>query len=115
MAALAKSDPYLTTDVAKLNDLANAKLAELQKTIDLFSGGQRDEALKLVNTDLGRQLMDNARELFASMIARFVLFRPKRILLLMKTGVSAELTYFCAFTSGSSRRPLNATTSPASL
>jgi signal transduction histidine kinase len=70
MAALAKSDPYLTTDVAKLNELANAKLAELQKTIDLFSAGQRDEALKLVNTDRGRQLMDDARELFASMIAR---------------------------------------------
>ena len=50
-----------------------------------------------------------------SMIGRFVLFSPNRIRLFTKIGVSGEFTYFCAFASGSSSRPLKATTSPASL
>jgi CHASE3 domain sensor protein len=58
IAALAKSDPAMEGDVAKLTTLTEAKLAELQKTIGLFDAGERDEALKLVNSDLGRQLMD---------------------------------------------------------
>jgi signal transduction histidine kinase len=70
IAALAKSDPAMEGDVAKLTTLTEAKLAELQKTIGLFDAGERDEALKLVNSDLGRQLMDEARELFSAMIAR---------------------------------------------
>jgi signal transduction histidine kinase len=70
IAALAKSDTAMEDDVARLTTLTDAKLAELQKTVDLFNAGQRDESLKLVNTDLGRQLMDQARELFTTMIAR---------------------------------------------
>ncbi len=70
IAALAKSDPLLAADVAKLTTVTDAKLAELQKTIDLFNAGQRDASLKLVNTNLGRQLMDEARELFTAMIGR---------------------------------------------
>jgi signal transduction histidine kinase len=70
IAALAKSDPAMEGDVAKLTTLTEAKLAELQKTIDLFDAGQRAESLKLVNSNLGRQLMDEARELFTAMIAR---------------------------------------------
>ncbi len=35
-----------------------------------------------------------SRPLPASMMARLLLFRPKRTRLLMKTGVSCELTYF---------------------
>jgi signal transduction histidine kinase len=70
IATLAKSDPAMAGDAARLTDLTDAKLAELQKTIDLFNAGQREESLKLINTDLGRQLMDQARELFTAMIGR---------------------------------------------
>jgi signal transduction histidine kinase len=70
IATLAKSDPAMAGDVARLTDLTDAKLAELQKTIDLYDAGQRDEALRLVNTNKGRELMDQARELFVTMVAR---------------------------------------------
>src|SRR5580692_9779779 len=70
LAALTKNDPAMANDVAKLIPITDAKLAELQKTIDLFSTGQREASLKLVNTDLGKRLMDEARELFATMVGR---------------------------------------------
>ena len=70
LAALTKNDPAMANDVAKLIPITDAKLAELQKTIDLFSAGQREASLKLVNTDLGKRLMDEARELFATMVGR---------------------------------------------
>jgi signal transduction histidine kinase len=70
LAALTKSDPAMAADVAKLIPTMDAKLAELQKTIDLFNTSQREASLKLVNTDLGKRLMDEARELFATMVGR---------------------------------------------
>src|ERR1700689_4899237 len=37
IATRAKSDPAMAGDAARLTDLTDAKLAELQKTIDLFN------------------------------------------------------------------------------
>jgi len=51
----------------------------------------------------------------ASRIARLDLSRPKKILLLVKIGVSGELTYFAVFSSPARTRPLKATTWPCSL
>ena len=48
-------------DAAQLKGLANAKLAELRRTIDLLDAGQKDEALALVDTDAGKALMDRIR------------------------------------------------------
>jgi len=73
-AASATLDKYLTQlkplvadDVAssklveELKSVADAKMAELGKTVALEKAGQHAEALKEVQTDLGKQLMDQAR------------------------------------------------------
>ncbi|MCC9604997.1 PAS domain S-box protein [Blastopirellula sp. JC733] len=38
------------------------KLDELQRTLDLMNGGDREAALKLVDSDIGRGLMENVRQ-----------------------------------------------------
>ncbi len=50
----------------------------------------------------------------ASRIARLDLSRPKKILLLVKIGVSGELTYFAVFSSPDKMRPLKPMTRPCS-
>ena len=65
-----ESDPAQKADVTKLIPLVNAKLDELQKTLDLQNSGHRDEALAEVSTNRGKDLMDQARVIFSDMVAR---------------------------------------------
>ena len=48
--------------IARMRNLANLKLEELARTIELARSGRRDEALALVTTDEGKRLMDLFRE-----------------------------------------------------
>jgi signal transduction histidine kinase len=66
-AAIA-NDASQTESFNKLVPLVQQKLTEMRRTIDLVSAGQRDEAIALVKTNSGRQLMDDARALFATMV-----------------------------------------------
>src|SRR5690606_20072561 len=55
-------------DVEYLVHLAEAKGAELHRTIGLYRDGEREEALRLVRTDSGRELMQQARAVVARMV-----------------------------------------------
>ena len=50
-----------------LADLITAKLNELKETISLYDAGKSDEAIALVKTDLGKQIMDDIRVVVAEM------------------------------------------------
>ena len=52
----------------RLSQVSDAKLAELARTVALAQAGQRDQALALVNTDLGKNLMDQARSLLTLIV-----------------------------------------------
>lgn len=56
--------------VAKLVPIVNEKLAELQRAIDLFNAGKRDDALASVRTNQGLVLMQNAKGLLVSIVER---------------------------------------------
>jgi methyl-accepting chemotaxis protein len=61
LRAIVHEDPEQLQDLNKLEDLVHAKLAELQKTIDLKKSGQVKEAMNLVLTDMGQQMMEKLR------------------------------------------------------
>ncbi|MBK5957603.1 histidine kinase [Rhodoplanes elegans] len=63
------SDPTVAAPIARLSEIVSAKLAEMQETIDLVRAGRRDEAVAIVRTDRGRELMDEARAILANLIA----------------------------------------------
>jgi signal transduction histidine kinase len=67
---LANADPAQKQDASKLAILVKGKLTELHATIDLFKSDKRDEALALVKSNRGKDLMDGARALFGSMLQR---------------------------------------------
>ena len=54
--------------LGKLKFITDAKLAELDKTIQLASKGRRDEALSLVRSNIGKERMDEIRQLIDSKI-----------------------------------------------
>jgi signal transduction histidine kinase len=54
----------------KLAGLINDKMDEIDNTVDLTASGQRDEALAVVRTDLGKSLMDEARGVLGDMLQR---------------------------------------------
>jgi len=54
--------------VPHLVQLINEKLAELAQTISLTASGQREEALAIVRSDGGKQIMDEARTILAMII-----------------------------------------------
>ncbi len=57
--------PHQTQRIARLQPLVEAKLAELQQTIDLRQARDLDAALTVVRTDRGKNLMDQIRSLCA--------------------------------------------------
>jgi signal transduction histidine kinase len=62
-------DPAQTRRLATVEQLSNDKIAELQQTIALRRRGQVAEALAIVNSGRGRNVMDNIRRVTAEMIA----------------------------------------------
>ncbi len=59
LAASNDNAPLRQERVQAIDALAHQKLAELETTIDLKQAGRGDEALALVRTDKGKQVMDN--------------------------------------------------------
>lgn len=60
--------PEMDAPVAKLRAGVTDKLAELAETIALERAGQREQAMALVETDRGKDAMDEARTLFDGII-----------------------------------------------
>ncbi|MES2823516.1 MAG: CHASE3 domain-containing protein [Pseudomonadota bacterium] len=61
LTLLTADNPAQLINLTKLKELTSSKFAELQTTIDLQNQSRRDEALKLVGTDFGNNLMHNIR------------------------------------------------------
>jgi signal transduction histidine kinase len=61
--------PDYRDDVEKLGGALESKLAELEETITLVRVGRQDEAIRIIATDRGKEIMDDARELFTRMVA----------------------------------------------
>lgn len=61
--------PQLGDAVEELGEIVEAKLAEMDGTIQLARQGQREEAIEIVLTDRGRELMDEARRLLDEVIS----------------------------------------------
>jgi len=59
------SEPRSKEKIAQAEQVINAKLAELAETIGLTRQGNRDEALAIVKSNRGKQLMDDFRRLRA--------------------------------------------------
>jgi signal transduction histidine kinase len=66
LETLAGDDPNLAPRVDRIQELATAKRAELQRTIDLASTGRIGEAVRLMRTGEGQQLMDRLRQEIAA-------------------------------------------------
>lgn len=58
---LTRDFPEQQRRLEQLDTVVNAKLTELQRTIDLRLSGDRQGSLKLVNTDEGKKYMDDIR------------------------------------------------------
>ena len=58
---LTHSDDAQQQRLEEIQGLMQQKFAELQETIDLATSGRKDQALALVKTDEGKQLMDDMR------------------------------------------------------
>src|SRR5581483_10951294 len=52
----------------RLADTLTAKMAELKHTVDLDQAGRHDAAIAIIRTDVGRNLMEDARDLLARLI-----------------------------------------------
>lgn len=61
-------DPALAASVQDLETRIGAKVAELSQTVALTREGRTSEALAIVDSDLGKSLMDDARGQFAAII-----------------------------------------------
>jgi PAS domain S-box-containing protein len=59
-----------TGDLTQYRSLVDSKLSELDNTITLHQSGKHEEAVQVVRTNLGKQIMDQIRDLSARMIDR---------------------------------------------
>jgi signal transduction histidine kinase len=61
LEADAAANPELRNEIRRLRELVSRKFDELQLTVDLQGRGRRNEALIIMRTDRGRELMDEVR------------------------------------------------------
>jgi signal transduction histidine kinase len=69
LAGLVTSDPSLRAKHEALGRLVGSKLEELARTVELTRAGQREQALALVRTDRGRDLMEETRTIAAAAVS----------------------------------------------
>jgi signal transduction histidine kinase len=55
--------------VQRFNNLVGRKISELEATLELFRAGNKEAALELMNTGIGRRTMEQARETVAEISA----------------------------------------------
>jgi len=63
LAQATKDRPVLAGQIETLRDKVRAKLAEMGQTINLVRSGEQDQATELVQSDIGRELMDDIRQM----------------------------------------------------
>ena len=89
------ADPAALARMAELRDLSERKLSELDETVRLAQNGQRQTAIELVLSGIGKQDMDKVRQLTGQLITLQTQQRDltnrtlDRTLLLSRFGVAA--------------------------
>lgn len=66
----AANNPEQLNRLKRLSELVETKFSELQDTVDLQLEGRSQLALDIVNTDLGKRVMDEIRLLVAEFVAQ---------------------------------------------
>ncbi len=79
LGTLAVRLAWLRADVDALKTYAGQKLAELDQTVTLASGGNREASLAIVNGSAGKAAMDAARDVIARVMARAGQERDERM------------------------------------
>ena len=80
-----------------IEGLMQQKFAELQETIDLSTSGKKNEALTLVKTDEGKQLMDDMRPILYDFTKEESRLLEKRQEQFKTTTFTAQVWYVSAF------------------
>jgi signal transduction histidine kinase len=100
-AKLVADNPAQVQAVERLRSLVIDKLSELRTTVEDRKAGQTDQALSIVNTDEGRRLMEDIRNVVASIEAeenRLLAERQTAALesgVLLRTGAAIALLMIC--------------------
>lgn len=63
LAEAVKDRPVKVEQIDTLRDRVRAKLAEMGQTVNLVRSGDQDQAIALVQSDIGRELMTDIREI----------------------------------------------------
>jgi len=92
VADLVRDNPKQNTALARLKAHVDAKMAELQQTIDLRRSGNADAALSVVASDRGKAEMDAIRAELASMDLEEAGLRDKRVAEMADSYHSAVLS-----------------------
>ena len=66
----ATGDPMLTAEARRIRELVDRKMGELEQTIQLQGRGRQNEAMLIVRSDRGRELMDELRGIIDAAQAR---------------------------------------------
>lgn len=69
LRATTAADPANRAEFERLVVILTGKMGEMQQTIDLARSGRSDEAINIVRTDRGKELMDEARAIFARLLS----------------------------------------------
>lgn len=80
-----------------IQGLMEQKLAELQETIDLTESGKKDQALTLVKSDEGKQLMDDIRPILDNFTEEESRLLGERKEKFKTTTFTAQIWYVSAF------------------
>jgi PAS domain S-box-containing protein len=67
LAGLVADNPAQNARLPQLRELCRQKLDELERTIELFKAGKKDEARALVTSNVGRHYMEEIRSLIGAM------------------------------------------------
>ncbi len=113
-------DPALSPEIEMMSVTVNAKLRELAETVDLMQRNHRDDAMKIVSTGRGKQLMDDFRALRNGLLTRQEAFVAERRtqylstidnLLFGSLGIAAAavaiLLFTTLYTSSRLKRPID--------
>ncbi len=79
LGTLAVRLAWLRADVDALKTYAGQKLAELDQTVTLASGGNREASLAIINGSVGKATMDAARDVIARVMAHAGQERDERM------------------------------------
>jgi CHASE3 domain sensor protein len=61
LASLTSDNPRQQARITELRGVIDAKLTELEQTLSLYDEGKHTEALQIVHSNLGREVMNQAR------------------------------------------------------